>query len=678
MRILGTSLPNDFQNIIIVKQIDSSFSNFPTSLPSSIPSVSAYSPNSLSSTQNFVYPELSTPIGSPCSTSRNLEFLNLSSINFIRPDYQPRDSPANRQKYLAQKASENVDDAHNNLPINLQKLRQTDQSQLLEPLQPRLSSKLSDISVRKNQSLLEDFPHLATSPTLQSFEEEFSRENNEKDDDLSIKNTILYDATSHNENLVSNKVTEAFSDIFMSPIHTIEVHFDESNSSNQTCKRNSIELNLDESQLSQFNSLDSTQLMSLDSTQSSNGIEFVVPNQRYSPTISIPSETSLSEISPKVDQFPSRSRKISSSMTLSQFAQKGIKVNVKRRSSIVDVNSPISSVSYSSLTPSPAVFYLMNLADSTSKLPDGFYGEGDEVGDYVLGREIGFGSFSHVYEARLAVCDSTTPSLPLAIKIVRKNQDLEGNGIVMDIIRLLDHETSIWSTLDHPGILEMIEVFEVEDAIFVVSELCEAGNLFQYIVKNGHLTESEAKSKFQQIAEAVRYLHEDKGIIHRDIKLENILLSNQPNSPFSLSFNQVDKSPSVPICKLADFGLCDWLGNPPPSSDMLLQANTLFCMGSLQYCAPEEFKSNMLKHPASDVWSLGCVLYAMLTGVLPFSEEFQPRLKSMIINARYDFSRLQNMGVSKTAQDLIEKIFKTNPDNRITIAEVLRHPWLQS
>ncbi|KAI8852386.1 kinase-like domain-containing protein [Chytridium lagenaria] len=163
-----------------------------------------------------------------------------------------------------------------------------------------------------------------------------------------------------------------------------------------------------------------------------------------------------------------------------------------------------------------------------------------------------------------------------------------------DIQRILEHETTIWGKLHHPNIIEMIEVMDVDDAMFVVSELAEAGNLLDYLTKRGGpLPEPEARRIFRQIASAVRYLHTDAQVVHRDIKLENVLLTYTPGS-------------TVPTVKLADFGLSDHITtSPPPSPATLAAADPIFCQGPSITVRPRSFARRWRNTPRRMCGHLG-------------------------------------------------------------------------
>ncbi|KAI9088815.1 kinase-like domain-containing protein [Phlyctochytrium arcticum] len=342
-----------------------------------------------------------------------------------------------------------------------------------------------------------------------------------------------------------------------------------------------------------------------------------------------------------------------------------LSVKVVRRRTSSGASSPVTSGSYSSLTPSPAVSFLANLADiSRSRGPaHGDYSEGDQVGDFLLGKEVGAGAFSRVFEAQ--VIDGPHKALGLvAVKIVKKDfpkNDLHAK--CADLQKQMDRETTIWARLRHPHVLEMLELMDTEDATFIVSELAPNGNLLDLIRSRGKLDEDLARRLFGQIAGAVRYLHQEIGVVHRDIKCENILLDANWNA------------------KLADFGLSSEISAPsssPPSDSPSSSSDDSegYCQGSLHYCAPEELKHPPPRHPipASDVWSLGCVLFAMLTGSLPFNDGFLPRLQSMIVNGRWDSSKLA--GVGKDARELVTGMLRVRVQDRMGMYEVLGSRWV--
>ncbi|CAJ0766699.1 4972_t:CDS:2, partial [Entrophospora sp. SA101] len=202
----------------------------------------------------------------------------------------------------------------------------------------------------------------------------------------------------------------------------------------------------------------------------------------------------------------------------------------------------------------------------------------------------------------------------------------------------------------------------------LVSEYCSGGTLLQHLIKkctnNGNvekeivkgLDEDEARNIFLEVVNAVRYLHNDMGLVHKDIKLDNILLGR--NNTW----------------KLCDFGLTEFQ-NPHVNGFDNIVFDDIVC-GSLTYSSPEQIKSKKpLKIPTVDIWSLGVVVFALVTSQLPFLDKFEPRLQYKILNGRYDESLLQHAGVSNEFHDLLKGMFKTKPDQRLTINQILDHPW---
>lgn len=229
---------------------------------------------------------------------------------------------------------------------------------------------------------------------------------------------------------------------------------------------------------------------------------------------------------------------------------------------------------------------------------------------------------------------------------------------------MLEREIAIWRELKHPNIVEMFSVKVTEYATFIFSEFCPGGTLLHYLKnyckaspRSGKgLDEDESRQIFLEVSSALRYLHNDMKLVHKDIKLDNIIL---------------DKDDAWKIC---DFGLTEFQ-NPEANGFSNLGE---IAGGSLAYSSPEQLRSKVsLRDPAVDIWSLAVVLFALVTGQLPFMDDFEPRLQYKIINGRYDESALHKAGANDELCDLLKGMFKTKPDQRLTITQVLDHPWCQ-
>lgn len=207
-------------------------------------------------------------------------------------------------------------------------------------------------------------------------------------------------------------------------------------------------------------------------------------------------------------------------------------------------------------------------------------------------------------------------------------------------------EWQMLRNLNHLNVLKMFEKFETSKYIIIVLEYVAAGDLLSYIKKRNKLTEKVAKYIFKQIIEGLEYIH-SKDIIHRDIKLDNIL---------------IDLNNNVKIC---DFGI----SNIVTDNELMHEQ-----CGTPAYMAPEVIRGKGYKGFASDVWSAGVVLYTMLSGVTPFRVNNMTELHAKIAQA--DYPKIED--ISEEASYLIEGMLEVDPRKRLTISEILAFPWLES
>lgn len=207
--------------------------------------------------------------------------------------------------------------------------------------------------------------------------------------------------------------------------------------------------------------------------------------------------------------------------------------------------------------------------------------------------------------------------------------------------------------IQHPNILQIYDVYEGSKELYLlyntrylVLEQVEGGELFDYLVKKGRLTENEALFFFQQIVCGVEYCHRHL-ICHRDLKPENLLLDKDYN------------------IKIADFGMANL---QVPSK--LLETSC----GSPHYASPEIIKGDKYDGPKSDVWSCGIVLFALLTGNLPFDDENIRRLLNKVKTGVYEMPK----HISPLPRDLVLRLLTVDPGLRPTLGEVMEHPWFKS
>ncbi|KAJ9101716.1 hypothetical protein QFC21_003055 [Naganishia friedmannii] len=198
--------------------------------------------------------------------------------------------------------------------------------------------------------------------------------------------------------------------------------------------------------------------------------------------------------------------------------------------------------------------------------------------------------------------------------------------------------------LHHSNILHLYEVLATENHIWLVSELCTGGELFDYLVERGRLLEGEARRIFGELVVAVGTMHR-KGAVHRDLKLENVLLDGECQ------------------VKLGDLGFArEWA-----RGQRLLET---FC-GTTGYASPEMLQGRKYAGGEADVWSLGIILYTLLCGGLPFDDDDEEVMKSLIYKGEYEEPEC----LSEEAKDLIRNILQLEPVKRLSIEEILRHPW---
>jgi serine/threonine protein kinase/acetyl esterase/lipase len=231
-----------------------------------------------------------------------------------------------------------------------------------------------------------------------------------------------------------------------------------------------------------------------------------------------------------------------------------------------------------------------------------------------------------------------------ALKIIAKKPLKENNE------KMLHEEIAILGKVEHPNIIKMWDLYETKECVFIVTDLCRGGELFDRLVEKVHYNELDARHITRQIFEGIAYLHEHD-IIHRDLKPENILLRDK-------------EDPSHVV--ISDFGLSKFI---PDDGHLLMTA-----CGSPQYVAPEVLLGNGYG-PTVDVWSGGVIAYCLLAGYTPFYGEDQPTLFQQILSMKVEFEPEYWSDVSDTAKDFILRcLCKTR--KRMTAKEALNHPYL--
>ncbi|XP_028251125.1 MAP/microtubule affinity-regulating kinase 3a isoform X15 [Parambassis ranga] len=264
------------------------------------------------------------------------------------------------------------------------------------------------------------------------------------------------------------------------------------------------------------------------------------------------------------------------------------------------------------------------------------------VGNYRLLKTIGKGNFAKVKLARHILTGRE-----VAIKIIDKTQ-LNPNSL-----QKLFREVRIMKILNHPNIVKLFEVIETERTLYLVMEYASGGEVFDYLVAHGRMKEKEARAKFRQIVSAVQYCHQ-KHIVHRDLKAENLLLDADMN------------------IKIADFGFSNefTLGNKLDT----------FC-GSPPYAAPELFQGKKYDGPEVDVWSLGVILYTLVSGSLPFDGQNLKELRERVLRGKYRIP----FYMSTDCENLLKRFLVLNPAKRGTLEvredaenQIMKDRWINT
>nr|AAP72282.2 calcium-dependent calmodulin-independent protein kinase isoform 2 [Cicer arietinum] len=290
-----------------------------------------------------------------------------------------------------------------------------------------------------------------------------------------------------------------------------------------------------------------------------------------------------------------------------------------------------------------AIDYNFNANNTNSKLTVLKDPTGREIEvRYELGRELGRGEFGITY-----LCTDKENGEELACKSISKKKlrtlvDIED---VRREVEIMKHMPK------HPNIVTLKDTYEDDNAVHLVMELCEGGELFDRIVARGHYTERAAAAVTKTIVEVVQMCHKH-GVMHRDLKPENFLFANKKETA---------------ALKAIDFGLSVFFTPGEKFNEIV---------GSPYYMAPEVLKRNY--GPEVDIWSAGVILYILLCGVPPFWAETEQGVAQAIIRSVVDFKRDPWPKVSDNAKDLVKRMLNPDPKRRLTAQEVLDHPWLQN
>ena len=260
--------------------------------------------------------------------------------------------------------------------------------------------------------------------------------------------------------------------------------------------------------------------------------------------------------------------------------------------------------------------------------------------EYKITGKIGKGRFADVFK-----CQHIASGKPFAVKVIDKttidDEDKEG----------LRAEIAILKLVSHPFIVSMKRVYETKTKIYIVMEWLEHGDLFKEVTKRGKFTENVARHVISQVLSAIRYCHL-RGIVHKDIKPENILVERIDNGYMRIF--------------VTDFGLSQFA---KPSEKLRDAA------GSIAYMAPEMIDNETFTK-AVDVWGIGVICYALLSGTLPFYDGDEDKWMDNIVEKKLEFKGARWGSISDNAKDFLRKMMHKKPKKRLTCDLAMAHPWL--
>ena len=259
---------------------------------------------------------------------------------------------------------------------------------------------------------------------------------------------------------------------------------------------------------------------------------------------------------------------------------------------------------------------------------------GTVLNNYTFEKALGTGAFSAVYRA--SKLNEGGQAEIYAVKVIPK----ENIAQAADKERL-QRELDTMAFLQHPNIVQMHDFFTDSNNFYLVLDYCPGGDLAEYLVSQPPMREQQVATVFKQIVSAIAFVH-SHGVAHRDLKPQNILIT------------------SFPTVKVTDFGLCGYIDDKKMKT---------FC-GSPCYTAPECLQGVQYEGAQADVWSLGVILYEMVTGDHPWNVTNIPKMVQQITSGKYTVPS----SVTPACEELIKGILKVKPSESLTCYKILGHP----
>lgn len=259
--------------------------------------------------------------------------------------------------------------------------------------------------------------------------------------------------------------------------------------------------------------------------------------------------------------------------------------------------------------------------------------------NYTIDKRLGEGSYGEVFKVKHKILNYTRAMK----KIIRRSKNVDDEKEVQNEIFLLKQ-------IDHPHIVKIFEFYTTKSAYFIITEICNGGELFEKILSEGSFSENHAAYIMYQVLSAVYNCH-TKNILHRDLKPENILI------------DRVDNEGYLSV-KIIDFGTAKIFEKDKAEQKVI---------GSAYYIAPEVLDKNY--NEKCDLWSCGVILYILLTGKPPFGGSDDDEIISRIMKGVYNESELSKK--SPESRDFIKRMLDKNPNTRISALEALKHPFFE-
>lgn len=260
---------------------------------------------------------------------------------------------------------------------------------------------------------------------------------------------------------------------------------------------------------------------------------------------------------------------------------------------------------------------------------------------YTLHEKLGYGSFSRVYKAKANGRESACK----VIDLEKTSNDYRN--------KFLPRELYTLRRLRHPNIIFIYDILTFGQRIYIFMDLADGGDILDYLKANGPIAEQKAKEWFKQTCDALRYVHH-YGIVHRDLKSENILLDR------------------AGYAKLTDFGFSRVCYESRTGRRVMSET---YC-GSAAYVAPEVLKAVPYNPMLADCWSMGVVLYVMVNNALPFEDSDLNKMLTCQLSRRWSYNPKVEKQLSAQVKDLINSLLEPNVALRLSTGKTLRHQWL--